>query len=125
VQLWGCDDSTGCGDAAGEEFPYPNDEVSGFTVLSQFLYVVIGAKNFIDVYELQPPFAKVFQINAAVLQAQGFVGTFAPKSVYGNKEQNPSLVFIDNGDSLIIVDFYTTLNLIDVIKYPDFVPTSV
>jgi len=105
-------------------FAYPDGTViTGFTTLEKYLYVIIGAT--VDVWILEDPFNKVFTINQALLAAQGYTGTFAPKKIYGNKQQNPSLIFIDNGDSLIIADVYDVLTLLTVIPYSDPTPTSV
>lgn len=59
----------------------------------------------------------VLTIDKALLANEGYSGEFAPRRVFGNKQLETCLVYIDNTSNLLLAYYHTELTLLSVIPY--------
>lgn len=60
----------------------------------------------IDVFSAYGDMELITSVNAKTLSVLGYTATFAPVRLYGNRQMRPGVVFILNGDNLLV----TTVN---------------
>lgn len=115
VTIYTCDDDDACTVMMKHEWATDAAAVTGFLFTQRHLWVLRGAS--VDILRLDSSgLVVVKEVSADTLAEQG-CASWKPRKLYGNRELNPSLVFVDNSDSLLLLDFHSDLTLVAVVPY--------
>lgn len=81
------------------------------------MWVVRANLKIIEIYNTFAPYTLMLTANAELALQNGYMGVWAPQQVFGNRNLNPSTIFIDNGAELIVADYHSQLTLIKAVSY--------